>query len=178
VLSFFDLIQAGGGKAKSLYLQAGEDKGDLGFPTEIEAGIAWVTSGLPQAWNAARKSFRFCWKRLWDGDPAFCDWLRKRGRRIPNWIAARNRSRNQCVCPSNNSNLTCLVLRFHGLDLKSVAFRTFGRNEIHRVGGIQEGRKNLPAVLHEPSGNQKLVRMILVQPGICVCQTGSPFGHA
>jgi hypothetical protein len=71
-----------------------------------------------------------------------------------------------------------LILRFHRLDLKPVAFRTVRSNEVDRVGGIQQRGEDLPAVLHQPSGNQKLVRMVLVQPGVCVCQTSSPFGHA
>jgi len=55
-----------------------------------------------------------------------------------------------------------LVLRYDRLDLKSVAFRTVGSNEVHRVGRIQERREDLPAVLHQPSGDQKLVRMVFV----------------
>ena len=54
--------------------------------------------------------------------------------------------------------------------LNPIRPRTIGDNEVHRMSCIQERRKDLPTVLHRPSGNLEFKSVILVQPDIGVGQ--------
>jgi len=69
------------------------------------------------------------------------------------------------------------VLGFEGFYLETVGMGAIGDDKIDGVGGIEHRHEDLPAAIHQPSADEEFVRVILVEPGVCICQPRGALGH-
>lgn len=74
-------------------------------------------------------------------------------------------------------HMTIFFLGFKRFDLEPVGLWAIGCDEVNCMCRIKQRRKNLPSAVHQPSGNEQLVRVILVQPGVGLCHSSRSLGH-
>ena len=69
------------------------------------------------------------------------------------------------------------ILRHEGPDLNAVGLGAVGGDEVHGVRRIQEWRKNLLTVLHQPRSDEEFVGMVLVKASVRVRQSSRSLRH-